>query len=87
MSLSALRWPKVGAIEEMQTRSGLRLKREVKSGGERDERDEKGIVLLTTLMASSVRRERARRSWGYEYWSEKGKLLQCAFETAGRARE
>lgn len=63
MSLSALRWPKVEEIEEMQKRSCSRWRRGAGSEGKVEKRVETGLVRLTSLTASSVRRKRARLLW------------------------
>lgn len=66
MSSPALRGPKMKAIEKMQRRIFSERGREARSGEEHEERDEKGLAQLTTLMPSSVPKARAHWSclWG-----------------------
>lgn len=63
MSLSALCRPRVGPIEQMPRRSSSSCARETGSAKKDKKKDVRGIVLLTMLKESSVRREMARWSW------------------------
>lgn len=63
MRSSALRWLRLKAIEETQRKSCSRWGKEAGSRREGEERDGWGIALLPTLMVSSVKRQRALRSW------------------------
>lgn len=71
----------------MKRRSWWRWAREAESGGERKERDERELALLTKLMESSMPRERAHRSLCYGSCSERGTLSRHVLKEAGRRRE
>lgn len=61
---SALRWPKVEAIEAMRKTSCSKRRSNAGSRGEGEDRDERELALLRMVMASSVWRKRAHwSSW------------------------
>lgn len=58
MSSSSLRWSRVEAIEKVQSKSCLRLRKEARSEREDEQRNGRRLALLTTFMAIFVRRKR-----------------------------